>query len=71
MLKHIFSETIRWIKLIFFMHVYDIIRSINSVFVQIRTGCCGNFLFLCLHLANIKVSICRTTGSLVYIKEGC
>ena len=30
------------------MHVYDIIRYINCVFVffQIRTGCCGNFFIL-------------------------
>ena len=30
-----------------FMHVYDIIFYINCVFVQIRTGCCGNFCILC------------------------
>ena len=35
------------------MHVNDIILNINRVFVQIRSGCCGNFLFLCLHLAKI------------------
>ena len=29
------------------------------------------FLFLCLHLANIQVSVCRTTGPLIYIKVGC
>ena len=62
MLKHLFSETIRWIKLVLFMHVYDIFRYINCVFVQIRTGCCGNFFFFCLHLANIQVSVCRTSG---------
>ena len=44
MLKHLFSETIRSIKLVLFMYVYDIIRYINCIFVQIRTGCCGNFL---------------------------
>ena len=27
--------------------------------------------FLCLHLANIQVSVCRTTGPLIYIKVGC
>ena len=35
-------------------------------FDQIRTGCCVNFLsFLCLHLANITGSVCRTIGPLV------
>ena len=54
------------------MHVYDNIRYINFVFVLIRTRCCGNFfLFLCLHLANIQVSVCGTTGPLIYIKVGC
>ena len=60
-------KTIRWIK-----HVYDIILYINCVFVQIRTGCCGNFfLFLCLHLANIQVSVCRTIGLLVVYLSLC
>ena len=54
------------------MHVYDNIRYINCVFVLITTGCCGNFfLFLVLHLANIQMSVCRTTGPLIYIKVGC
>ena len=51
---------------------FDNIRYINCVFVLIRTGrCCNFFLFLCLHLANIQVSVCRTTGPLIYIKVGC
>ena len=48
MLKHLFSETIRWIKVVLFMHVYDIFRYINCVFVQKRTGCCGNFFLFFL-----------------------
>ena len=28
------------------MHVYDNIRYIDCVFVQIRTGYCGNFFFI-------------------------
>ena len=37
--KKIFSETILWMKLILFIHVYDIILSINYVFCfgQVRT----------------------------------
>ena len=42
------TETIRWIKLILFMHVNDNIRYINCIFVQIRTGCCGNFFIFVL-----------------------
>ena len=63
-----FSKTIRWIKLILSMYVYDIILYINCVFVQIRTGCSGNFFyFLCLHLANIQVSVYWTISPLVFI----
>ena len=49
--KKIFSETIRWIKPVLFMDVYDIILYINCVFgfVQIRTGCCGNFFHFCVY----------------------
>ena len=49
------------------MHVYGIILYINCVFVQIRTGCCGNFLCLRLHLANTQVRVCRTIGPQVVI----
>ena len=30
------------------VHVYDIIFYINCIFVQIRTGCCGNFCIFVL-----------------------
>ena len=42
MLKILFSETIRWIKLILFMHVYGIILYINYVFVV----AVANFFFI-------------------------
>ena len=53
------------------MHVYDNIRYINCVFVLLELVAVAIFLFLCLHLANIQVSVCRTTGPLIYIKVGC
>ena len=54
-------------KLILFIHVYDIIFYINCVFcfVQVRAGCYGNFFHFVVYLAIIQVNICRTIGTLV------
>ena len=68
MLK-IFSETVRWMKLILCIHVYDIILYINCVvyFVLFRQElvAMAPFSFLWLYLASIQVSVCRTIGPLV------
>ena len=55
--KSFFSETMRWMNLILFLHVHDIILYINSgfCFVQVRTGC-NLFSFLWLYLATSLIS---------------
>ena len=61
--KIFFSDTIRWMKLILFIHVYYIILYIKCVFCcgQVRTlVAMTTFLLLWLYLAKIQVNVYRT-----------
>ena len=61
--KIFFSDTIRLMKLILFIHVYDIMLYINCVFCcgQVRTlAAMTTFLLLWLYLAKLQVSVYRT-----------
>ena len=64
--KKIVSETIRWIKLILFIHTYDIILYIKYVScfnVRLELWLLWQlFSFLWLYLTNSQVSVYRTIG---------
>ena len=64
--KTIFSESIRWMKLILFRHAYGIFFYIYFCFCQLRTMVAMElFSLLWLYLANSQVSVYRTIGPLV------
>ena len=60
-----------WLKLILFIHVYDIIPYINCAlcFVQVRTGCYSNLFFFFVVIAGQYVGNWSSGLILRYLKD--